>query len=267
MKENQTLADMTYCIPVSAIGSYRHQQVIIRAADPSDFAEYLTGPLPERTDYLRITSLAGDPGPLAGLPPSIAVDLVIRDTASETHRLYDYASQLRQRPLRVSVPAEPGFSGAVRLAASLALPVRLDIVQPDADVTEELGRVLHDYLHQTTVTQPVEFFHSLLFAFYHRTPLTLWEIQEEDPRRYRHIADSGEESDPGRLRSLRADAFPPEQAGECLGCRFFSHCAGFFKHPDPDFSCAGVLSLLDTLRAAAEEIREDMARFGGTVSP
>ena len=107
------------------------------------------------------------------------------------------------------------------------------------------------YLHQSTVSEPIEFFHSLFLAFYHRDPVTLWTIQEEDPSLVRYITDTGEETMPGRLAGMGVPADfsafvqemqrgPAGEEGECAGCEFRLQCQGYFKWPLREYRCDGV---------------------------
>jgi hypothetical protein len=76
----------------------------------------------------------------------------------------DHSSRI-VRPVRVTIPANPGFFKALRIAASLQLPVRLLPGQPGAEVLDELTQAAHFYLHDAMVDAPVEFFHSVFAAF------------------------------------------------------------------------------------------------------
>jgi sulfatase maturation enzyme AslB (radical SAM superfamily) len=50
-----------------------------------------------------------------------------------------------------------------------------------------------------------------------------------------------------------------EQGAECATCPWQRPCAGYFKWPDPAYSCEGVKRLFSTLEAAADEIDRDLA--------
>jgi hypothetical protein len=85
-------------------------------------------------------------------------------------------------------------------------------------------------LHDRTVRQPIEFFHSSLYALYHGARLSLWDIH-------------------GRTRTTG-----PLQP-ECQTCEFELHCNGFFKSPRADYPCDGVKEVLGKLTEAATELR------------
>ena len=136
----------------------------------------------------------------------------------------------------------------------------------------ELQQLARFYLHQATVTEPVEFFHSLFQALYHRSPVNLWTIQEEDPFLVRYITDQGEETVPGRLAGAalpqefstvvqQLQEGPTVGEGECPGCEFLLNCQGYFKWPRREYRCDGVKALLHILLSAAEELRVDLASF------
>src|SRR3984893_19607299 len=92
------------------------------------------------------------------------------------------------RDVRVSMPAAPGFLKAVKLAASLRLPVRVLPGQPTPEVLAELTEALEFYLHGPMVEIPVEFFHSLLAT---ADRGSLWMILEEDPAAFLHYDAEG----------------------------------------------------------------------------
>jgi len=140
---------------------------------------------------------------------------------------------------------------------------------------EELFRVLDFYLHQSTVSQPVEFIHSMFLGFFHGSPFTLWAVQEEDPSRIRFVTREGAETISRRfvgvelgyeLASFVAGFSREllEEARECRDCRFFEVCLGYFKWPEKDYPCDGVKRLFDRLEGAAEELKGDLSSF---VSP
>jgi hypothetical protein len=128
------------------------------------------------------------------------------------------------------------------------------------------------YLHQSTVSQPVEFIHSLFLGFYNRTSVRLWAIQEEDPDLFRYVTDLGEETLSQRFAGVELKygvaSFIKEfttallsEKQECGDCEFFENCAGYFKWPRRAYRCDGVKALFQTLQAAAEELRADLASF------
>jgi hypothetical protein len=145
----------------------------------------------------------------------------------------------------------------------------LQIGQPPPSLIETLGRLLDAYLHKSTVTQPIEFFHSLLLGFCNHESVSLWAIQEEDPALIRHVDEQGEERLPGKLADADSgsvrDSFVAEwsdellaEGGECADCPFFSPCQGYFKWPRRDYDCAGVKTLFATLKQAGDELRKDL---------
>lgn len=81
------------------------------------------------------------------------------------------------------MPLAPGFGKVVKLALSLDFAVKLEGSEPTPALGEELLMVASDYLHRSSVSVPVEFIHSLFLAFFRQEPVSLWAVQEEDPRR------------------------------------------------------------------------------------
>ena len=183
--------------------------------------------------------------------------------------MYQYAPLLARHPIRVTVPVVQGFSKVVKLAASLNFAVKLEGSQPDPAIVEELSRVVHFYLHQGTVSEPIEYFHSLFLAFYRGDAVTLWAVQEEDPSGNRYITDEGIETVSRRFPAARPhqdvssfvrtfrESVLAEQ-GECCRCDFLEYCSGYFKWPRNDYGCDGVKRLFQTLRLAARQLRDDI---------
>jgi len=195
-------------------------------------AEFESG-LSSEAEGLRVEGLLDDPDVWAlaaqgqgGMPLDVVVAQPLRDFSS----LYRLADVRLVRPVGVTLLAVPGFLKALRMAASLQLPVRVLPGQPDAAGLASLREALEFYLHDTRVEAPVEFFHSVLATFSGFEMGTLWDMLEEAP----------------------LPALPV-----CAGCRYASVCSGYFKYPLPDYDCAGVIELFDTLVAVAEEMNRE----------
>jgi hypothetical protein len=176
---------------------------------------------------------------------------------------------LADRPVRVSVPVVPGIAKVARLALSLNFAVKLEPSQPEPSQIEELLQVLDLYLHQSTVSQPVEYFHSVFLSFYHGKPVNLWATQEEDPARNRYITERGVETisrrfagaDLGHALPSFVEAFTAQllhEKAECRDCRFFEACLGYFKWPGKEYRCNGVKTIFQTLWEVAGELKADL---------
>lgn len=232
--------------------------VIIRTRE--EFHRWLTKPEPG-AELLQVEGLIDDPEGWAlaaqGSRP-IPLDVILEDPAAEFSSLYRLVDVRNARPVRVTLPARPGFMKALRLAVSLQIPVRLLPGQPDAAVLAELDEAVDFYLRDPMVDVPVEFFHSLFAAFCQPVAGTLWTFLEQDP------ADCSPRDDRGQ--ALLPPDFVNEHlarivaaGGECANCRWQAVCAGYFKHPDATYPCAGVKRLFSTLEIAAAELRHDLA--------
>jgi hypothetical protein len=244
--------------------------LIVRSARPRDLVARLHAEDPRNLAYVQLCGLPSDIDGLMHWAVDLPIDLLLENPARDFARLYDFAKLLDNHPVRVSLPVEPGFEKAVKLASSLQLAVRLQVGQPDASLIEALALVLDDYLHKTTVTQPIEYFHSLLLGFCNHEPVSLWAIQEEDPALIRYIDARGEERLPGKLAEIESGPAPDHfvehwkksllaEGAECVDCLFFATCRGYFKWPRRDYDCAGVKSLFTTLKRAGDELRNDLA--------
>jgi hypothetical protein len=200
----------------------------------------------------------------------VPLDVILIDPGREFADLYRLVDVRSGRDVRVSMPARPGFLKAVRLAASLGLPVRLLPGQPTADVLAEFQETLTFYLRNPLVEAPIEFFHSAL-AWLRGAPTgSLWRVLEEDPTIYQREAINTAWSAP-----LRSDpTIDPTQGfgalflerltrlgAECTTCPWRDFCAGYFKWPEPEYSCTGVKQLFSNLLAAVKEIEDDLRTF------
>jgi hypothetical protein len=198
----------------------------------------------------------------------IALDVILSDPASGFSDLYRLVDASAVRGIRVTITAAPGLAKAVRLAAALRLPVRVLPGQPAAEVLEELHEALEFYLHEPMVETPVEFFHSMLASMCGGDVSSLWMILEEDPEAFQHFDTDGH----ARLPRTAGSGLVPMaafvetylnslvvQGAECATCPWQQQCRGYFKWPDPTYSCQGVKQLFSRIQAAGEEIQRDMA--------
>lgn len=232
--------------------------VIVRSRD--DFLRWLREPLPG-AEWLQVEGLLGDQevwAVAAQGTSKLPLDVLVSDPGAEFASLYRLADVRIVRNVRVTIPAQPGLMKALRLAASLQLPVRILPGQSSPEALAELQAALEFYLHDPAVEAPVECFHSLLAAMRSDDADSLWSILEKDPAVFTHTDDDGRAIFPhdfadARLRSLL------EEGAECADCRWLALCGGYFKWPDPAYACAGVKTLFATLETAADEMQRDLA--------
>jgi hypothetical protein len=233
---------------------------VVVVEKPEQFRRWLG----ERSPLLmgiQVEGLIGDPEVWALAAQGTgetSVDVVLADPASEFSALYRLVDVRIVRPVGVTVPARPGFLKAVRLAASLQLPVRLLPGQPDEQTLRELGEAMQFYLHDAMVEMPIEFFHSLFAVFRGVADGNLWTFLGDDPAEFAVHDFAG--------LPVRAPDFVETHLGrllrdqaECANCRWRPVCAGYFKDPDPKYSCAGVMDLFQRLEDAANELGCDLA--------
>jgi hypothetical protein len=234
--------------------------------------EYLSEKDLERLSSIQLLSLLSEVDNLTQWGEAVPVELVMSEPATEFPRLYRYSGLLATHPIRIVIPVVPGFSKAVKVAGALHFAVKLDVEQPEPPLIAEMAQVLDVYLHHSTVSQPIDYFHSTLLALYHHEPLTLWTIQGEDPAYSRYITDQGEETISRRFvgRPVQGEIgsfverFTKEllsEKRECCECQFFEHCGGYFKWPHKAFHCDGVKTLFRTLKDAAGTLREELDAF------
>jgi hypothetical protein len=242
---------------------------VVRSRD--ELGRWLREPLGS-LQWIQVEGLLGDPdawAPAALEASQVPLDVVLFDPASEFSDLYRLVDVCAVRDVRVSMPAAPGFLKAVKLAASLRLPVRVLPGQPAPEVLAQLTEALELYLHGPMVEMPVEFFHSLLATVCGADPGSLWMILEEDPAAFLHYDAKGHPELP-RSGGFRTAEISPEalvehhlkslveQGAECATCPWQQACRGYFKWPDPAYSCGGVKQLFSIIEAAANEIERDL---------
>lgn len=264
------MSDLVYHLPLTQLATYRGHRVIVRAAQPHDLIAQL-GPQDLRNlAYVQFCALPDDIDGLLHWAEGLPIELHLDAPARDFTRLYRCVKLLDTHPVRVSLPVVPGFEKAAKLALSLQFAVRLHVGQPPPSLIDPLITLLEAYLHQSTVAQPVEWFHSLLLGLCQGDTATLWALNEEDPARLRHIDAQGRERWPGRLAAAEFDTEPAEFVArwgdglrrggtECARCPFFAPCRGYFKWPRRDYDCAGVKAVLAGIHGAADELRRDLA--------
>jgi len=285
------MTTVVYNIPVHLAAAYRGRKVIVRTAEPAELVKTYAGGEVGNIVGIQLFSLGAGVNTMADWGYAVPVELVMHEPATEFPMLYRHAKLLDKHPMRVSIPAVPGFSRAVKLATSLEFVVKLELGQPDSAVLAELKEMLDFYLHQPLVGQPVDPFHGLLIAAYYGDQSTLWDIQEENPACVRYVTEDGRETIARRFtgengrpqpifvwsnascaaNSPGLDSFVSRlsqkllsERAECFGCEFFERCSGYFKWPRQDYDCAGVKPLLWNLKEAAEELLQDLTLLLGS---
>ncbi|MBO0720245.1 MAG: hypothetical protein J2P41_05450 [Blastocatellia bacterium] len=246
--------------------------MIVRSRSPAELVEAFAESDLENIVGVQLLSLLADVDPLADWGYAVPVELIMHDPVTEFALLYRYAKLLDKHPVRASIPAVPGLCKAVKVASALQFAVKLELGQPGPGALEEMLAVLDLYIHHTSISQPIEFFHSSFLSFYYRTPMTLWELQEDNPIYMRYVGEDGVERVARRLVSasmtgemcafvenLQAELMTGQ--AECCSCEFFENCGGYFKWPDRDYRCDGVKRIFRTLKDAADELRRDLMTY------
>jgi hypothetical protein len=263
---------VVYNIPVHLVPTYRGREILVRSQDPAALVQALPDGDLDKLVGVQLLSLAADVDTLANWGYGVPVDLVMRSPNTDFPLLYRHAKLLDKHPVRVSIPVLPEIFNAVKVASALRFTVKLSAGQPEPSAIEGLRSVLDFYLHHPSVSQPVEFFHTSLMSLYNRNPVTLWDVQEEDPAYIRYVTDDGRETIARRPIGVRVTGdlgcFVADfqqgllaERGECCECEFFAYCGGYFKWPRKDYSCSGVKTLFRTLRDASAALRHDLNAF------
>ncbi len=268
---------MIYTVPVHLLNRYPNDELVIRIVRPEDIVALFSGDIPDNALGLSLPiTVLGAFETIQDAPP-IPLDIVVEDS-KDFPELYKLTELVRSFPIRVTARAQLGFSKVVRLAASLNLPVKIELTPPEPRLIEELTELARYYLFQSTLNQPIEYFHSTLVGFLRADPVSLWLIQEEDPAFYQYVDDSGETRRSGLLPQLPfteemrrfiqdPQSATPDEFDECIPCRYVSPCRGYFKLPDPTYNCDGVKSIFALLEETAAEIQAVQQQFDQKVNP
>lgn len=263
---------MTLCIynvTLAYVDSYLNRPLIIRAFDPLTVVQTLLPHELENLVALQLLDISAELDVLEQWNPGLPIELVLNDPESETMKLYRLCKLQRSHPVRVVIPVVAGFGKAVRIASFLHLPVKLEGTQPNPSLIDELSETLEFFLHNKAVSEPVDYFQGLLTALLHNLPATLWFIQEEDPSLVRYVTDDGTETLARRpFDAVNLDKFQFELMkrvldpdAECASCEFFMNCSGYFKWPNPDYSCYGMKRVFWQVRTAAHELQDDLSLY------
>ena len=263
---------LVYNITLLMVAAYRGRRLIVRAHNPAEVPESLTGEDLQGIECLQIVCSDDDLHPLMRWGAGVPLDLVVQEPERDLPMLYHWSPLLDSHPVRITVPVVSGFSKVAKLAAALNFAVKLHADQPDPARVAEMLSLLHAYLHETTMSQPIEYFHSMFLAFYREETVTLWNIQEEDPAFIRYIGDDGKEmlARGEGIAKLGDDlaSFVPElkkelesRRGVCSCCELFHHCVGYFQVPHDGYDCNEVKAVFRALREAGDELRGDLASF------
>jgi hypothetical protein len=93
-------------------------------------------------------------------------------------------------------------------------------------------------------------------------------ILEQDPNAFARYDEEGQSTVPEGVEGTISENFVDDHmtgllasGSECAGCRWKDLCRGYFKLPDPSFSCAGMIRIFDRLKKVAEEMDGDLAAF------
>ncbi|MBV9674448.1 MAG: hypothetical protein JO076_16700 [Verrucomicrobia bacterium] len=209
----------------------------------------------------------------SGLP----LDVVLSNPSSEFSDLYRLVDVCSAHDVRITIPAVPGLFKAGKLATALHLPIRILPGQPGGAVLLELNDLLELYLHEPSIETPVEFFHSVLSFLCGADSGSLWTILEQDPAEFRYYDADGRSGLPGSGSLVSGGNQAPDfvkkhletlidDAAECASCPWQVPCGGYFKWPDPTYSCGGVKQLFSKIEGAADEIGQYLASQTGSKS-
>lgn len=219
-------SDLIYDLPASLAEAYRGKRVRLRTTEPALLAGQLDKKDFNQLISIQLENLDCDLTTLEKVGWGVPLELIVTDPAADFSKLYAFSALVETFPIRACISLRPGFDKAVRVAAALHFAVKLEVGQPEVAMISELMKILDFYLHSPGVTEPIEFFHSLLLACCHDQGISLWAVQEEDPLVIRHVDREGKESFPGRLAGCSTLPDDPAAHSDCCGCSYLGPCGG-----------------------------------------
>ncbi len=264
--------NLIYFVPLEQLEEYRDRAIVVRGVQAHEVIQALSGEPPESLAYVQLLDPEVELAPLYTWAEGLPLEVHLCRPLEQMGALYSLVPLMDRHPLRTSIPVLPGFSKAVRVATSLDIPVILNIGQPTSEEVDELIQVLEHYLHDPTCKVSIEFFHSFLVSLRQKDESTIWDIQEDAPDFSVWVDDNGAES-PLRTSALwRTDGdivvtyehvltTLSQEGVECRECAHLQKCVGYFKCPDPEYSCELVKVLLDRICEAAQELASDVAGY------
>ena len=244
------------------------EALVVVVRTPEEFHRWLEESTPE-VQWIQVENLLPEPeawAAAARIQSEVALDVVMSDPAVEFPLLYRLVDVRTVRDVRVTIPVRKGFLKALRLAASLQLPGRLLPGQPDQETLAELREALGFYLHDPMVEAPVEFLHTTLGWCRGVSGADLWVTLEQDPAVFQHLDASGVPVLPADRAGVTAAGFVDDhlrrlghEKAECVSCRWLDFCRGYFKLPEPGYSCAGIVHVFDSINRSAREMDSELA--------
>ena len=176
------MSGFIYQTPASAVSLAGGDKVIIRGTDPIDLAPALETVEAGNVLYITLPVSTAELIKITKIDNRLPVSFFVNGAKGELSRIYQLLPFIRSRRTRVSSSLHGGCLEAVRLAASLDIPVKLEVGQPAPKQIEVLRSLLDFYLYGRGNTQPIEFFHSVFHSMLHEQEANLWSIQEDDPK-------------------------------------------------------------------------------------
>lgn len=263
MGESLVAAEAACAQPIMSVAAecvdeYPEGPLIIRVRSPQDVS-VLNGVHPDRIIWMEAPSAIA----FEKWPSGVGLDAMVSDPAKEAANLYSLTRVRDYRPLRVTIPGVAGVGRAARIAMALQIPIRLLLQQPTPEVVSELYSVLKTYLHDPQTNASVQPFDSALAFWLHGNPATVWMALDLDPAYVRQVPDIAE------TQQVTAIADDPDFVGgtldrliangaECADCPFVGWCAGFFKWPNPNYTCEAIKPLLGSIADSAAQIARDL---------
>jgi hypothetical protein len=263
---------LIYSIPPNLVPNYTNKKITIRITHPDQLLDIDFSELPDLCG-LELANVPLNEGFLRNIPEELPITVIVNGVDADL--LNFIRDSNRKQQFTIGLVSGNGLFESLKKWSCIGLPIHILLQDFSDQVIGELEKSADFYLHDNSVEGPIEFFHSFFTACYSQQPVSLWQIQGEDPSQFAYITNDGtrrlsrrfEERIPADCESflddLKLNLFL--NVSLCSTCEFFLNCFGYFKYPDPTFSCAEIKMLLRKFKDAAKEIRAfqetEMASF------
>ncbi|MEM7144940.1 MAG: hypothetical protein AAF591_07370 [Verrucomicrobiota bacterium] len=242
-----------------------HPPFVVVTRTALEFCHWLRHATPA-VQWLQVEDLLDEPeawATAARKEGDVALDVIMSDPAAEFSHLYRLVDVRNVRDVRVTIPVAPGFLKALRLAASIQLPVRLLPGQPGPEQIEELLEAVDFYLHDPMVQAPIEWFHSTIASLNGVPVEDMWMILEQDPNEFPKLDDTGTPTlpahQPGPVPENIVDAHTASLPDHNPDDPWEKLCRGYFQYPDPQYDGTGIKKVFEALKAGADEMNAALA--------
>ncbi|HON45506.1 MAG TPA: hypothetical protein P5543_04055 [Planctomycetota bacterium] len=239
------MEEICYIVPIKYVPQFHNHELIVQIQNIHELAQLLESNIQLNIRYFQIINIHENWKNILQYTGPVPLDVIIQHPETEYSLLYRY-TEFGQ--IRANISCKLGCFKAIKLAAALHFPVRLDMNHAPNIPWNEWQQIFHFYTTNPCVTEPIEPFHSLLHAQYQNISINLWDILEENPKYIQIINDQGQ------IKT------PPHSIidSECQQCPYFSTCQAYWKKNSA--SCT-MQPLFTLIQETASQLHQDHQQY------